>query len=143
MRNRFFTNSTDDIILAIDHMYNIHDCIIPISVEDIHKLLSGAENVIMLHGKGSGNNRISNAIENAVLHACDVANGYNLFTAEKIIIKISYSNNSPIMIAELSEVSNLVNMFKSDTGFIWGISETQGSSSSVDMQIVASNLHKQ
>lgn len=47
------------------------------------------------------------------------------------------------MIAELSEVSNLVNMFKSDTGFIWGISETQGSSSSVDMQIVASNLHKQ
>lgn len=140
MRNIFYSHPTNDIIVDVEQMYNIHDGVIYVGIEDVHKVVSGAKNVIVLYGKGAGNNRISNALEDAVLHTCTVADGYDLFTAEKIIIKISYPSSYPLMIAEMSEVSQFAEMFTPNINFIWGISETQSSSSDIDVQIIASNL---
>ena len=142
MRNIFYFHPTNDIIVDVEQMYNIHDGVIYVGIEDVHKVVSGAKNVIVLYGKGAGNNRISNALEDAVLHTCTVADGYDLFTAEKIIIKISYPSSYPLMIAEMSEVSQFAEMFTPNINFIWGISETQSSSSDIDVQIIASNLQK-
>lgn len=142
MRNIFYSHPTNDIIVDVEQMYNIHDGVIYVGIEDVHKVVSGAKNVIVLYGKGAGNNRISNALEDAVLHTCTVADGYDLFTAEKIIIKISYPSSYPLMIAEISEVSQFAEMFTPNINFIWGISETQSSSSDIDVQIIASNLQK-
>jgi cell division protein FtsZ len=142
MRNIFYSHPTNDIIVDVEQMYNIHDGVIYVGIEDVHKVVSGAKNVIVLYGKGAGNNRISNALEDAVLHTCTVADGYDLFTAEKIIIKISYPSSYPLMIAEMSEVSQFAEMFTPNINFIWGISETQSSSSDIDVQIIASNLQK-
>jgi cell division protein FtsZ len=142
MRNIFYSHPTNDIIVDVEQMYNIHDGVIYVGIEDVHKVVSGAKNVIVLYGKGAGNNRISNALEDAVLHTCTVADGYDLFTAEKIIIKISYPSSYPLMIAEMSEVSQFAEIFTPNINFIWGISETQSSSSDIDVQIIASNLQK-
>lgn len=142
MRNIFYSHPTNDIIVDVEQMYNIHDGVIYVGIEDVDKVVSGAKNVIVLYGKGAGNNRISNALEDAVLHTCTVADGYDLFTAEKIIIKISYPSSYPLMIAEMSEVSQFAEMFTPNINFIWGISETQSSSSDIDVQIIASNLQK-
>ena len=142
MRNIFYSHPTNDIIVDVEQMYNSHDGVIYVGIEDVHKVVSGAKNVIVLYGKGAGNNRISNALEDAVLHTCTVADGYDLFTAEKIIIKISYPSSYPLMIAEMSEVSQFAEMFTPNINFIWGISETQSSSSDIDVQIIASNLQK-
>lgn len=142
MRNIFYSHPTNDIIVDVEQMYNIHDGVIYVGIEDVHKVVSGAKNVIVLYGKGAGNNRISNTLEDAVLHTCTVADGYDLFTAEKIIIKISYPSSYPLMIAEMSEVSQFAEMFTPNINFIWGISETQSSSSDIDVQIIASNLQK-
>lgn len=142
MRNIFYSHPTNDIIVDVEQMYNIHDGVIYVGIEDVHKVVSGAKNVIVLYGKGAGNNRISNALEDAVLHTCTVADGYDLFTAEKIIIKISYPSSYPLMIAEISEVSQFAEMFTPNINFIWGISETLSSSSDIDVQIIASNLQK-
>lgn len=143
MKNGFYTHPIEDIIVDIEHMYKIHDSIIYVDAENVHMVISEAENVIALLGKGVGNKRISNAIEDAVLQTCDVAVGYDLFTAEKIIVKISCPIDNTLKLAEMVDVVRFAEMFKSDTNFIFGISEIEGSSSDVLVQIIASNLHKQ
>lgn len=140
MRNRFYTHPSDDIIVDVDQMYNIHDGIVSVGVEEVHMVVSGAENVIVLTGKGTGSNRISNAIEDAVLHTCKVATGYNLFSADKAIIKLIYPQNNPLMLSEIENIIQFAEMFTGIASFIWGISERESESSDVIAQIIASNL---
>ena len=94
----------------------------------------------MLTGKGTGSNRISNAIEDAVLHTCRVATGYNLFSADKAIIKLIYPRNDPLMLGEIEDIIQFTEMFTGIASFMWGISERESESSDVIAQIIASNL---
>lgn len=93
MRNRFYTHPTDDIIVEVEHMFNVCNGIVNVGVEDLHQVISGSENTIILVGIGMGSNRISNAIEDAIMHTCSVASDYNLFSAEKVILKLIYPQN--------------------------------------------------
>ena len=50
MRNIFYSHPTNDIIVDVEQMYNIHNGVIYVGVEDVHKVVSGAKNVIVLYG---------------------------------------------------------------------------------------------
>ena len=140
MRSKFYIHPSDDIIVDVDHMYNIRNGIINVGVEDVHAVVSGAENVIVLTGKGNGSNRVSNAIEDAVLQTCRVANGYNLFSADKIIVNFIYPQNDPLTLIVVDGILQFAEMFKETTSFLWGISETKSASIYVKVEIIASNL---
>jgi len=93
-------------------------------------------------GIGMGSNRISNAIEDAIMHTCSVASDYNLFSAEKVILKLIYPQNNPLMIVETDSITQFAEMFPSSTSFIWGISENNSENSEVQALIIASNVQK-
>jgi cell division GTPase FtsZ len=142
MRNRFYTHPTDDIIVEVEHMFNVCNGIVNVGVEDLHQVISGSENTIILVGIGMGSNRISNAIEDAIMHTCSVASDYNLFSAEKVILKLIYPQNNPLMIVETDSITQFAEMFPSSTSFIWGISENNSENSEVQALIIASNVQK-
>lgn len=73
MKNLFIEQPNDDIIIELEHLYSIDNGIINIGIEDCQSIISGAKNVIILKGKGTGSNRVSNALEDAVLHSCKTA----------------------------------------------------------------------
>ena len=140
MRNSFYTHPSDDIIVDVEHMYNIHDGIISVGFEDLHQVISGSTNTIILVGTGTGSNRVSNAIEDAIMHTCTVASDYNLFSADKVVIKLIYSNVYPLMLGEIDGITQFADMFENKTSFVWGISEEKEQASDITAQIVASNL---
>lgn len=142
MKNMFIAHPTDDIIVDVEQMFSVYNGIINVGVEDIHQVISGSENTIMLIGFGTGSNRISNAIEDAVLHTCRVAPDYNLFSAEKVIIKLIYPHNNPLMVGEMGSITQFAEMFSSSASFLWGIDENISDSAKVQAQIIASNIHK-
>ena len=142
MRNKFYTHPSDDIIVDVDHMYNIRNGIINVGVEDVHAVVSGAENVIVLTGKGTGSNRVSNAIEDAVLHISSVAKGYNLYSADNIIVKFTYPQEDPLTLSVTEGILQFTEMFKETTSFLWGVSKAESESIDVIVEIIASNLKK-
>ena len=142
MKNLFIEQPNDDIIIELEHLYSIDNGIINIGIEDCQSIISGAINVIILKGKGTGSNRISNALEDAVLQSCKTAAEYDLFSADKVIIKLLYPKENQLMLEEASGILDFAEMFTSKPTFIWGISEMENRQDDVMAFIVASNLAK-
>ena len=94
MKNLFFENPNDEDIKEIGEIFYLLDAIIPIDTSDIKEVLEGADNAIVLHGKATGRNRCADAIEDAVLHICFVAKGYDLFSASSVVIYITIESTS-------------------------------------------------
>ena len=97
MKNLFFENPNDEDIKEIGDIFYLRDAIIPIDTSDIKEVLEGADNAIVLHGKATGRNRCADAIEDAVLHICFVAKGYDLFSASSVVIYISSPKQEPML----------------------------------------------
>lgn len=141
MKNQFIIKSKEDLVVEVDRMFNIHNSIISISIEEIRSTISGVDNIIILVGFAIGNNRISKAIEDAVLHSCQIASGYDLFTANKVIIQLRYSTEFPILMKEIESLTLFAEMFPVETTISWGISEIQSiKNDRVTAYIIASNL---
>lgn len=141
MKNQFIIKPKEDFVVEVDRMFNIHNSIISIGTEEIRSTISGVDNIIILVGFAIGNNRISNAIEDAVLHSCQIASGYDLFTANKVIIQLRYSTEFPILMKEIEGLTLFAEMFPVETTFNWGISEIQSiKNDRVTACIIASNL---
>ena len=140
--NEFIQQPTDDIAMNIDRIYSISKGIVQVGIEDYQSVISGANNIIILEGKGLGRNRVCNALEDAVLHTCQTAPGYDLFSAETVIVKLIYPKDMPLMMDEMRSIMDFSEMFKGNPTFIWGVSESVCLQSDVVALVVASNLTK-
>lgn len=141
MKNLFFENPNDEDIKEIGEIFYLRDAIIPIDTSDIKEVLEGADNAIVLHGKATGRNRCADAIEDAVLHTCFVAKGYDLFSASSVVISISSPKQEPMLMSENEAINTFVQLFSPATQWRWGLEESEGT---IDMKvtIIASNLKK-
>lgn len=142
LMNRFYENPKDDIVVEVDEMFNVCNGVIGVGIEEVQAVISGADNVIVLTGKANGANRLADSIEDAVLHLCQTAPGFDLFSATKVILKIRYPNSTPLMMAEMADISQFADMFKPSCEFIWGISEMEARKDYINVQIIATNLKK-
>lgn len=140
--NQFIESPSDDILVDVEHLYSINDGIIHVGIEDYHAVISGADNVIIIEGKGSGRCRVSNALEDAVLKSCMIAPEFNLFTAEKVVVKLIYRKDKELMMEEMSALLDLSEMFSNKPYFVWGISSSENIDPNFDTiaLIVASNI---
>ena len=141
MKNLFFENPNDEDIKEIGDIFYLRDAIIPIDTSDIKEVLEGADNAIVLHGKATGRNRCADAIEDAVLHTCFVAKGYDFFSASNVVIYFSSPKQEPMLMSENEAINTFVQLFSPATQWRWGVEESEGT---IDMKvtIIASNLKK-
>ena len=141
MKNLFFENPNDEDIKKIGEIFYLLDAIIPIDTSDIKEVLEGADNAIVLHGKATGRNRCADAIEDAVLHICFVAKGYDLFSASSVVIYITSPKQEPMLMSENEAINTFVQLFSPATQWRWGLED---SDDTIDMKvtIIASNLKK-
>jgi len=141
MECRFINNPTDEVVVEVDKMFSIGDGIISVGIEELKEAISGVENVLLLSGRGSGQNRVSDSIEDAVLHTCATAPGYNMFSAEKVVVQLTYSTQHELMMDEIEGLTQFADMFPSSTRFLWGISKSKSMTNpGVIARIVAANI---
>ena len=65
---------------------NVH--LLACDINDVKVILNGATNYILVEGMGNGSGRLSNALEDAVIQCCGIAKGFNLFSADKLLLHI-------------------------------------------------------
>ena len=141
MKNLLFENPNDEDIKEIGDIFYLRDAIIPIDTSDIKEVLEGADNAIVLHGKATGRNRCADAIEDAVLHTCFVAKGYDLFSASNVVIYFSSPKQEPMLMSENEAINTFVQLFTPETQLRWGLEESYGTAE-MKVIIIASNLKK-
>ena len=141
MKNLFFENPNDEDIKEIGEKFYLRDAIIPIDTSDIKEVLEGADNAIVLHGKATGRNRCADAIEDAVLHTCFVAKGYDFFSASNVVIYFSSPKQEPMLMSENEAINTFVQLFTPVTQLRWGLEESYGTAE-MKVIIIASNLKR-
>lgn len=141
MKNQFFENPTEDNIKEIGASFCLRDDVIAVDSNDVMEIMENAENTIVLTGKATGNSRLADAIEDAVLHTCSVAEGYDLFSADKVLLYIISPKSSPMLMSEYESINTFVGMFQNTFSWRWGLAE-KDDVNDVRIVIVASNLKK-
>ena len=143
MKNQFILNPTNDVVLNAEQYFSIENGFINMGVEDLKKVFTGADNVIMLEGRAKGSSRVADAFEEAVLHTCSIAKDYDLFSADKVLVQISANKDHPLLMSEISDLSRFSERFAPNTPFIRGISYCSCNDDTVTVRIIASNIaHK-
>lgn len=141
IKNRFIISPDEGVINDIGKYFSSRDAIVIIDSSDVEEIVSGAENTIVLVGKATGCNRCADAIEDAVLHTCSIAEDYNLFSATKMILYIYCPKDASLLVSEHRAIIPFVQMFHQDIQFKWGLAEKTDINEMM-VVIVASNLQK-
>jgi cell division GTPase FtsZ len=141
MKNRFFEHPNESNIKEIGEHFCLHDSVIAIDNSDVMELMDGAENAIVLSGKATGSNRCGDAIEEAVLHICNIAGDYDLFSANKVIILIICPKDNSMLMSENETINTFVQMFHQKVSCKWGLAE-KDNIHDMRIMIIASNLKK-
>jgi cell division protein FtsZ len=92
---------------------------INLDFNDVKTVLKNGGVAIMSTGYGSGENRVSQAINDA-LHS-PLLNNNDIFNSKKILFNISYSKKSELMMEEMNEVHDFMSKFSKDVETKWGL----------------------
>jgi len=141
MKNLFLEHPTEYDIKEIGDYFCLHDAVIVIDSTDVYEIMDGAENAIVLMGKSTGSNRCADAIEDAVLHTCNVAEGYGLFSADQVILYIISPKEKPMLMSENEAINTFIQMFSPITTWRWGLKESD-ETTELKVIIIATNLLK-
>lgn len=87
MKSQFFRTSTLETVIkeSVD-IINVGRPVISYDIEDIRAIAKEADNIILLEGQAKSSYRVSDAIEDAIIKICDVAKGFDFFSANKILV---------------------------------------------------------
>ncbi len=105
---------------------------------DVHTILKDGGVAIMSSGLGSGENRVSKAIENAL--NSPLLNNNDVFNAKKILLNVTFSQESPLMMEEMNDVNDFMAKFSSDIEVIWGAAVEDGMEEKVKITILATGF---
>jgi cell division GTPase FtsZ len=142
MQSQFFiAPSIETVVTETSDIFSAGSPLISLDIADISSITKDASNVVLLEGYANGSCRISDSIEDAIVKICTVAKGFDLFSATAILVHLSYNEKEPILSADLSELSQFVDMFQADTSIIWGLScDKNIMGDTVIARLIASNL---
>jgi len=111
---------------------------INLDFEDVKTILKDGGVAIMSSGLGRGNNRISQAIENA--KKSPLLNDNDIFKAKKILFNISFSSLKPMMMEEFNEIHDFMAKFSPDIEVIWGTALDESLGEQIKVAILASGF---
>ena len=105
---------------------------------DVNTTLKDGGVAIMSSGLGKGDDRINDAIRNA-LHS-PLLNNNDVFSAKKILINISFSVESPLMMDEIGALHNFMSKFSREIEVIWGAAVEESLGEAVKVTLLATGF---
>jgi len=115
-----FAKADDTLTIAakgIAEIITVHGHI-NLDFADVKTILKDGGVAIMSSGQGEGENRVEDAIVNA-LHS-PLLNNNDVFDAKKILFNIYSSDETPLIIEEMEAVANFMKRFGPEIEVIWG-----------------------
>lgn len=105
---------------------------------DVNTTLKDGGVAIMSSGLGKGDDRINDAIRNA-LHS-PLLNNNDVFSAKKILINISFSVEFPLMMDEIGALHNFMSKFSREIEVIWGAAVEESLGEAVKVTLLATGF---
>ncbi|MFV0329057.1 MAG: cell division protein FtsZ [Dysgonomonas sp.] len=115
-----FAKADDTLTIAakgIAEIITVHGHI-NLDFADVKTIMKDGGVAIMSSGYGEGDNRVEDAIVNA-LHS-PLLNNNDVFDAKKILFNIYSSEEAPLIIEEMEAVANFMKRFGPEIEVIWG-----------------------
>ena len=136
-----FHRVDDTLTIAVKSISEIitAEGIINLDFRDVSKVLRNGGVAIMSYGLGKGENRLADAIENA-LHS-PLLNDNDIYNSKKILFNIYGSTKHPLMVEEMAEISRFTDRFVSkDIEVIWGLATDESLDEEVKITILATGF---
>ena len=135
-----FAKADDTLTIAakgIAEIITIHGHI-NLDFADVETILKDGGVAIMSSGYGEGENRVENAIINA-LHS-PLLNNNDVFDAKKILFNIYSSEEVPLIIEEMEAVANFMKRFDAEIEVIWGTATDKKLGENVKITLLATGF---
>jgi cell division protein FtsZ len=105
---------------------------------DVHTTMKDGGVALISNGYGEGDHRVQIAI-NDTLNS-PLLNNNDIFTAQKILFNISFSEDSELLMEEMDEVDDFMAKFNSNIDVIWGTTIDNTLGNQVKMTILATGF---
>ncbi len=105
---------------------------------DVNTILKNGGVAIMSTGLGEGENRVSKAIEDA-LHS-PLLNNNDIFNAKKVLLNVSFCEQSELMMEEMNEVHEFMSKFDKGVEVIWGVAVDDTLGNKVKITVLATGF---
>ena len=135
-----FKKADDTLTVAVKSISEIITIpgYINLDFADVKTILKDGGVAIMSSGLGRGENRVSEAIENAL--NSPLLNNNDVFKAKKILLNISFGAVEPMMARELNDVHDFMAKFSPDIEVIWGTALDESLEEQIKVAILASGF---
>jgi len=135
-----FKKADDTLTIAVRSISEIITLpgYINLDFADVKTILKDGGVAIMSSGLAKGENRVSQAIENAL--KSPLLNNNDVFKAKKILLNISFGALQPMMAKELNEIHDFMAKFSSDIEVIWGTALDENLVDEIKVAILASGF---
>lgn len=135
-----FARADDTLAVAaksIAEIITIHGHV-NLDFADVETTLKDGGVAIMSRGMGSGDERVSSAIEDAI--NSPLLNNNDVFSAKKILINISYSEEKPLMMEEMNALHEFMAKFSREIEVIWGSAVEESLGEEVKVTLLATGF---
>jgi cell division protein FtsZ len=105
---------------------------------DVNTTLKDGGVAIMSSGLGKGDDRINDAIRNA-LHS-PLLNNNDVFSAKKILINLSFGEECPLMMEEMNALHDFMSKFSREIEVIWGAAVEKSLGEEVKVTLLATGF---
>jgi len=135
-----FKKADDTLTIAVRSISEIITIpgYINLDFADVKTVLKDGGVAIMSSGLGRGENRVSQAIKNAL--DSPLTNKNEFAKAKKILLNVSFGSQQPMMAKELNEIHNFMAKFNSDIEMIWGTALDENLTDEIKIAILASGF---
>ena len=134
-------DKADDIVLVaakgISDIITLHGKI-NLDFNDVRTVLKEGGVAIMGTGYGSGEGRVTKAIDNA--QTSPLLNNNDIFNAKKVVLCISYSSQSKLMMSEMDEVKEFMSRFSRNIETKHGVEKDETLGDQVKITLLATGF---
>lgn len=105
---------------------------------DVKTILKDGGVAIMSTGFGEGENRVTKAIEDS-LHS-PLLNNNDIFNAKKVMLNVSFCENSELMMEEMNEIHEFMSKFREGVEVIWGVAQDNTLEKKIKITVLATGF---
>ncbi|KAA6341425.1 Cell division protein FtsZ [termite gut metagenome] len=112
--------------------------IVNLDFADVKTILKDGGVAIMSTGFGEGDNRVTKAIDDA-LHS-PLLNNNDIFNSQKVMLNVSYCEQSEMMMDEMNEIHDFMRKFREDVEVIWGMATDSTLNGKIKITLLATGF---